>query len=291
MRIHRRAAHLALNVFMPLVAAVQFLTRLPIPITCANADAVFRRSAVFFPAAGLLIGVLTAGAASVLSGLLPLQVNAALLLGLWVMLTGGLHLDGLMDTADGLISHRSRERMLEIMKDSRVGAMGVIACVLALLLKASLLYSLLAGSLVAADTGVQPALAWPQRLALLALVPVWSRAFLPVAISFWPYARTEGSGLGSLFQAVRVRHAAAAFALASAITFACLRLLGGFDGTASLVMCACFAGVSCVIGGVLGAAISRKLGGLTGDVYGALNEMIELALLLGLVAYGFHAGP
>ena len=74
---------------------------------------------------------------------LPTMPAAVLLLAIWVVLTGGLHLDGLMDTADGILSHRPREQMLEIMKDSRVGAMGVIVCVLHLLLKFSLLYTLL----------------------------------------------------------------------------------------------------------------------------------------------------
>ena len=87
---------------------------------------------------------------------------------------------GLMDTADGILSHRPREQMLEIMKDSRVGAMGVIVCVLHLLLKFSLLYTLLDTEHV----GERGSL-----LVLLAIVPIWSRWFMVAAIKNWPYAR------------------------------------------------------------------------------------------------------
>ena len=143
MRTYRYLLRLAFAGFVPLIAALQFLTRLPLPVQLPDSDAVFRRSTVFYPAAGLLIGLLTAGSAWGFSYLFPFYINAALVLILWVFLSGGLHLDGLMDTADGLLSHRSRERMLEIMKDSRVGAMGVVAGVLSALLRVSLLAYLL----------------------------------------------------------------------------------------------------------------------------------------------------
>lgn len=285
----------------PLVAALQFLTRLPLPVRLPDSKTITRRSAMFYPAAGLLIGAFAALAAYALTAALPFYVAAALVLGLWVYLTGGLHLDGWMDTADGLLSYRSRERMLEIMKDSRVGAMGVIACVLLLLTKMMLLAALLDGSWavgiaafepgghagladqrIAGVLAEQPA-ALLQRCLLLSLVPVWSRAFLPAAIVCWPYARQEGAGLGGMFRAVRVRHAAAAFALAVALTMAMLSIGGGWDWREALIACAALATASAFVGGVGAFFVSRKLGGLTGDVYGALNELIELALLLGLV--------
>lgn len=128
--VMRGIRRLAQRLIMPgraFIAALQFLTRLPIPVQVADDPGVFRRSTVFYPAAGLVIGGMVAGIGYGASFVFPAPVNAALLLCIWVLLTGGLHLDGLMDTADGLLSHRSRERMLEIMKDSRVGAMGVIA--------------------------------------------------------------------------------------------------------------------------------------------------------------------
>ena len=125
------------------LAAFQFLTRLPIPVQIDYTERVFQRSSVFYPLVGFVIGLLLLLAGEGLTQVLPTMPAAVLLLAIWVVLTGGLHLDGLMDTADGILSHRPREQMLEIMKDSRVGAMGVIVCVLHLLLKFSLLYTLL----------------------------------------------------------------------------------------------------------------------------------------------------
>lgn len=120
-------------------AAFQFLTRLPVPVTLQYDHAMFRRSVVFYPLVGAVLGLLLSLGGLLLQSFLPPAAAAALMLLLWVAMTGALHLDGLMDTADGILSHRSREQMLEIMKDSRVGAMGVVACVLLLLIKWTLL--------------------------------------------------------------------------------------------------------------------------------------------------------
>jgi cobalamin synthase len=164
--------------------------------------------------------------------------------------------------------------MLEIMKDSRVGAMGVMAGALAVLLRAALLASLLP-------------FAGPGFLAaVLIITPVWSRAFLTTAIAGWPYAREQGAGtggLGGLFRAVAARHAAGAACLAALATAAVAFAAGSGAAIAAA------APIAYGVGAPLAAAASRKLGGLTGDVYGALNECIELALLLGAVAYVYNA--
>ncbi|MBB6734333.1 adenosylcobinamide-GDP ribazoletransferase [Cohnella sp. CBP 2801] len=255
---------------------MQFLTRLPMPSVPRSEegmDADFRRSSVCFPLAGLVIGLLLAALAVLLRNVLPPWVAAVLATAFWIGLTGGLHMDGLMDTADGLLSHRSRERMLEIMKDSRVGAMGVMAGALAVLLRASLLASLLA----AAGPGFLAA-------ALIA-TPVWSRAFLTTAIAGWPYARAQDAGtggLGGLFRSVSARHAAWAAGLA-AIATAAVAFAAGSPAIAAAPP------IAYGLGAPLAAAASRKLGGLTGDVYGALNECIELALLLGAVTFVYNA--
>jgi adenosylcobinamide-phosphate synthase/adenosylcobinamide-GDP ribazoletransferase len=278
--VMRGIRRLAQRLIMPgraFIAALQFLTRLPIPVQVADDPGVFRRSTVFYPAAGLVIGGMVAGIGYGASFVFPAPVNAALLLCIWVLLTGGLHLDGLMDTADGLLSHRSRERMLEIMKDSRVGAMGVIACVLYLLLKWSLLISLLTPVEAHADS---------IALWLLALLPVWSRTFLPAAIVWWPYAR-QGGGLGQWFRSVRKRHALGAIVLAFAITMVGLHGSGLFAPRATMLWSFSMAAAVFMVGGICSLLVSRKLGGLTGDVYGALNELLELVLLL--VVAGFLA--
>nr|WP_193581025.1 adenosylcobinamide-GDP ribazoletransferase [Paenibacillus aceris] len=257
------------------IAAFQFLTRLPIPVQINYTNLVFRRSVVFYPLAGCVIGLLLVLAGQGLSLFLPAMPAAVLLLGLWVILTGGLHLDGLMDTADGILSHRPREQMLEIMKDSRVGAMGVIVAVLHLLLKFSLLYTML--EINKKDGG-------GDGFFLLAIVPIWSRWFMTAAIQGWPYARKE-SGLGSFFQGVSRGHVLISFLVALLTTTIVLGLTHISLATAIWPVLLCFAGCTFITGWLMATYISRKLGGLTGDTYGALNELLEAVLLLGVVIF------
>ncbi|MCP3773712.1 adenosylcobinamide-GDP ribazoletransferase [Paenibacillus sp. MZ04-78.2] len=260
-------------------AAFQFLSRLPVPVKLDSNDALFRRSVVFYPLVGLVLGLITAAAGLLLTSVLPPLPAAALLLGIWVLLTGALHLDGLMDTADGILSHRSRERMLEIMKDSRVGAMGVIAAVLVLLLK----WSLLAEMLPAAAAGSQ----WNLWL-LLALVPLWSRWYMVVAIACWPYARQAGSGMGGFFRGVGAGHAVGSGLVALLLSL-CVVAAGEAFGGLSLPfwhmvgIIVILLAVTMGAGVLISVSIHRKLGGLTGDTYGAMNELLEAALLLVLV--------
>lgn len=253
------------------IAAFQFLTRLPIPLQINYTDHVFRRSVIFYPLAGFVIGFLLLLAGEGLSHVLPALPAAVLLLGLWVVLTGGLHLDGLMDTADGILSHRPREQMLEIMKDSRVGAMGVIVCVLHLLLKFSLLYTLLESKQTSASEG---------GYFLLAIVPIWSRWFMVAAIHGWPYARRE-SGLGSLFQGVNKWHVTGSFIVALLTT----TLYVWIASESIWVVVLSFILSTYLAGWIFATYISRKLGGLTGDTYGALNELLETVLLLGITVF------
>lgn len=157
--------------------ALSFLTRIPVPLRSQPGS--WSRSVRYYPAVGLVIGGMLAGFDLVAAAWFPPWVRGVLLLGLWVWLTGGLHLDGWMDTADGFGSYRPRERTLEIMKDSRVGAMGVIAAILLLLLKASALAS-------------TPGPLWIPLLA----APVIGRWALLPAIHFCPYLTQDGIGKG-----------------------------------------------------------------------------------------------
>jgi cobalamin 5'-phosphate synthase/cobalamin synthase len=260
--------------FAAAVAAFQFLTRLPVPVRVEYTETVFRRSAVFFPLVGFALGIVLSAAGWFLLRIVPAAPAAAVLLCLWVALTGGLHLDGLMDTADGLLSHRSRERMLEIMKDSRVGAMGVMACVLVLVTKGALLFSMME-------------LSWSRSLWLIPLVMLWSRWMMAAAIAGWPYARPE-QGLGALFKGVTLRHAAAGAALSALLTVGLWALWAGLQApsasAAAMVASFVLPPVSAaVVGCGLAAFFHRKLGGLTGDTYGAINELTEAAQLFVIV--------
>ncbi|MGG0815340.1 adenosylcobinamide-GDP ribazoletransferase [Paenibacillus alvei] len=263
-----------------LIAAMQFLTRIPIPKEVPFTNEVLKRSTLFFPIAGGVIGLFIWGAGAGLSLLLPTGPAAAMTLALMLVVTGGLHMDGLMDTADGIFSSRSRERMLEIMKDSRVGAMGVIACVLMLLLKWSLLMILFDAN------------AWH----IWIVIPfIWSRAAMVWAMTNEPYARAE-SGLGSYFQGLTQKHVSASYGCAWVLTAAAVAVMmlpiqvsplmtmpaGIIPGWPWLLLIA-----SPLLGIVSAWGISRylskKLGGLTGDTYGALNECTEMVFLLLLV--------
>ncbi|MNW59321.1 Cobalamin synthase [compost metagenome] len=179
-----------------------------------------------------------------------------------------------MDSADALLSYRSRERMLEIMKDSRVGAMGVLACVLLLLLKASLLAAFIGGSQY-------------YTLPMLLLPPVWSRWYMVRAMARYPAARGN-EGLAAGFAALPLRQERRALLLAALLTLAAAAapLALGAGGTAwpQQLAAACLAPLAAVACGTLAARrISSRLGGLTGDVYGALNELLEAVVLLLLV--------
>ncbi|MNB86232.1 Cobalamin synthase [compost metagenome] len=255
-------------------AAFQFLSRFPVKDGGDFSTELLRRSVVYYPLVGAAIGLSAAAAAAASAWLLPLWPAAVITLILWVGLTGGLHLDGWMDSADALLSYRSRERMLEIMKDSRVGAMGVLACVLLLLLKAALLAAFIGGSRY-------------YELPLLLLPPVWSRWYMVRAMARFPLARGN-EGLAASYDALPVRQERRAMLLAALLTLpaAAAPLVLGAGGVAwpQHLAAACLAPLAAVAcGGYAARKIGSRLGGLTGDVYGALNELLEAALLLLLV--------
>lgn len=225
--------------------AIGFLTTLPVPSHTLPPDAL-RRAGTWFPAVGLLIGALLAGAAWGLGRLFPPAVTAVLVVALWAALTGALHLDGLADCGDGLLPPVRRERRLEIMRDPRVGAFGVTVLVLTLLLKAAALASL--------------TVTWPALL----LAPIWAR-WLILAAARQPSARPEGMGasLGPVLDTQRL-------ALAALLP---LVLTGGVGVWHAPVLAAAGGAVLAALG-VLWLA-QRRLGGVTGDVFGAVVEVSE----------------
>ncbi|MEN1985753.1 adenosylcobinamide-GDP ribazoletransferase [Paenibacillus hubeiensis] len=267
-------------------AAFQFLSRFPVRMQLDFAPPLLRESVVYYPLVGAAIGLAVWLGGALFGTVLPALPAAVLTLTLWVWLTGGLHLDGWMDTADGLLSYRSRERMLEIMKDSRVGAMGVIACVLLLMMKAALL----------ADFIAQGRWAY---VPLLILPMIWSRWFMVCAISGWPNARAD-DGLAALFAGLGERRElrrATARAAWLTVVAGLIALVaawytqphhgligGGMSGHSWWlypVLAAMLLPLAChLLGRWVAGRISDRLGGLTGDTYGAMNELLETALLI-----------
>ncbi|MFD0587142.1 adenosylcobinamide-GDP ribazoletransferase [Paenibacillus sp. GCM10027627] len=255
------------------LAAIQFLTRFPVPVNVPFEKPVLTRSIIYFPFAGLLIGFCLSAAAWAFGLILPPWPAAVLLLALWVALSGGLHLDGWMDTADGVLSHRDRDKMLDIMKDSRVGAMGVLAAVLLLLLKASLLAELLKNS---GRNDIPLG-------ALLIGCACLGRAWMAAAIGGWKPARPN-EGIGRLFNGVNKMSVIHSLFVAAVFSFTSL-MISGINYKISILLLFSALAITFLCGWAMASWLNKKLGGLTGDTYGAMNEAVETALLLAIVIW------
>jgi adenosylcobinamide-GDP ribazoletransferase len=239
------------------IAAFGFLTRLPVPAGAASGVEIGRSVAVF-PVVGLVLGLVLAGGAFLLSGALTPLVLSVLLVALLAALTGGLHLDGLADLFDAVGGGRGdRARMLELMRDSRIGAHGAAALVL-----------LLVAKVVALGHALER-----HDLVTVLVFPALARWAVVPAIVFVPYARAEGLGLG-FTRSGRARDVVAATILMAAAVLALRR---------RAILYAAGASLSVVV--LLAAWLRRRLGGLTGDVYGAAIEMAEVAALVAGGAY------
>ncbi len=207
---------------------------------------------VYFPLVGLLIGVILACINGAFGLFFSPLFTAVLTVAVWFFITGGLHVDGYMDTADGLFSGRGRERMLEIMKDSRVGANGVIA-----------FFFLAALKIVSLAELLQP---WP----LLIAVPAAARFAALVSIFKFPYARSEG--LGRAYAA----HGPSRVLMKGCVAALVPSVLVGILYVPVLVG-------AVVITVLADSYITARLGGVTGDTYGAVIEFTEMLLLVGAV--------
>ncbi|UWQ31661.1 adenosylcobinamide-GDP ribazoletransferase [Leisingera sp. M527] len=239
-----------------ILLALVLLTRLPLPHLPATAFQRQAKAVWAFPLAGLAVSLPAALVASfALHMSLPAAVAAGLALAVQVMLSGAMHEDGLADTADGLWGGFTRDRRLEIMKDSRIGAYGVIALILGFGLR----WSALAALITAAG-------AWP----LLALAML-SRAVMPALMLALPNARAAG-----LSQTVGRPRALPCFLAALLAIVLSLPLIGAAAWPAALAMGASALG--------LGALAKARIGGQTGDILGAAQQFAEVAGLLTLLA-------
>lgn len=238
--------------------ALQFLTRIHIvKQDCWTAED-FGRSTRFFPLVGLMQGVIYL---LVVYLLLPVlgksAIFASLMLILTIAITGGLHYDGFMDTMDGLLSARSRERMLEIMKDSRVGSYGALAAICLILLQWSLLRDI------------------DEAFIFMAVytMPLIGRMGMVLVIASFPYARPEGMGKAFAEMADR-----STLIVAGVTTISAIITLG------QVAMAALVVGLS--VAYLFGRYATAKLGGVTGDVYGAAELLTETSVLATFLAAG-----
>ena len=241
------------------ITALQFLTRIRLVREPACDEQSFGRSVAFFPLVGVIAGSILALVVVATGGWLPATIRSTLIVSLWIIITGGLHCDGLMDTADGALSGRSPERMLEIMKDSRVGAFGVVAMILLVLWKWSLIHDM-------PDSLLAPAL-----IAMMC----FGRFGMVLAILRFPYARAEGMGKAFSLYAGR-RSLLIAIVTVGIVLAAFLKIFGPMVAGSALAAVVAASLFSLLFGGWL----TGKLGGLTGDMYGAATELTEVVVLL-----------
>jgi adenosylcobinamide-GDP ribazoletransferase len=231
------------------LTALSFLTILPVNLKEAPARGALGRAAGWFPWIGAFIGLAAAAILWCLRMVLPEALAAVLAAALWIAFSGGLHLDGLADCCDGLLNASAPERRLEIMKDPRVGTFGAIGLIIAFSLRAVSLYYLGAAAWLA-----------------LPLAGALSRWTLLLAVQ-QPLARP--AGMGADFAAGYSKKQM----LPASLVVLALTVLNGWRGLSALT--------AVLLTTLAVIRLARvRIGGITGDVFGALIESSELAVLL-----------
>ena len=234
------------------VLMVTFLTRIPLKINFEINDDDFTKGIWYMPVIGLLIGIILYGLYFIASQFFSPIVTSAIIIIIYIFITGGLHLDGLADTSDAVFSYRSRERMLEIMKDSHIGTFGVVAIVLYLLGMAAIL----------TDRVPEACL----------FFPLIGRSASLLSCASNSYARTSGMGK-SIIDGTKPKHVIFSIIL-TVISAAALYFISK-NATASIIVIIAFA-TSMISMFAITRSISRKLGGITGDVIGFVIETSSL---------------
>lgn len=241
-------------------AALIFLTRVPIAGTNADAALPSLADASWaFPLVGLVIGAIGGIAYAIAFALgLPALAAALIAVAATALVTGALHEDGLADTADGFGGGATRERKLDIMRDSRIGSFGVIALVVSIGLR----------TIAIADTGTR----WHALLALIAAHAL-ARGVLPAALHKLDPARATGLGA----EAGRPEEKQVLIALGLALVIAVITI--GFRAGLSAAIVAALVAIA------IGWLAQRQIGGQTGDVLGAIEQGAETAALLAAAAW------
>lgn len=240
-----------------LILMLQFFTRIPINKQIDIKDDDFARGTIFFPVVGLVIGMFNAGAywifSKITGGMLPAVISVLVN----VLITGALHLDGLADTCDGVFSARKKERMLEIMKDSRIGTNGSAAIFFDLMLRVVLISSIGKSRIIY----------------LLLIMPIVSRTCLGFLMYISAKAKAQG-GLGSLFIG-KIRRKDSIIAVTICILIS--SVISGYFSILTILLCL-------VLMIVYKNFILSRIDVITGDTLGAANELCEIFVLLIFIA-------
>ena len=243
--------------------AWRFLTSIPVPVTSTYSPTPLELgpSLKYFSLVGLVLGLLWAISDWAFRQILPLPVATALLLAVQAITTGALHLDGLADTCDGLFLSGGPERRLEVMRDSRIGVFGTVGLVTVLLIKYSSIVSLSAE---------------PRFVAIIEIGTI-SRWAMGLAVQRYPYAREHGLGTSFKMGAGPID-----VIISSIVAISADLLLFGPRGILVVAWAWLWSWISA-------SFILSRLPGLTGDTYGAISEVVEIAVLL-LLAGMSHTG-
>ena len=273
-------------------SAIGFLTILPLAPSGAPGSLVSARG--WFPLVGLLLGLILASleilrmlmlqaGSSGWYGYAPLPVTypvflnytillwSVLLVVILVVLTRALHLDGFMDSCDALLGGFDRERRLAILRDPNVGAFAVIGVVCLLLIKVLTIAELPPAILVPPGIAVLPPEGWSVRIPMLLLFPCLSRWAMLLTMELHPYVRSNG--IGTAFFDGEQRRVRWHLILGFTFTLVVSAALAGMVGIVLLA-------AACAVAWGTGAWATRLLGGVTGDIYGAVNELTEVVVLL-----------
>lgn len=234
-----------------ILTAFQFLTLLPITLKDFR-DEDFAESTIYFPLVGFAFGLMLVGLEFILSPLLPLNIVAFIEVAFLAFVTRGLHLDGFADTVDGLGCVKTPEERLEVMKDSHIGTLGAVAVIFLILMKFNAIATI--------DNDL--------KIFTLLIFPVMGRWSMVLAIVF--SSRTSHSGLGSKFQEhIKEKHLMLSSILPCLMTI----YLFGFVGLALLIIIP-------IIVFITYRLLLKSFGKITGDHFGFINEMIEVAVLI-----------
>ena len=244
-----------------LIGIMQFMTRLPIPVD-TGIDEEFHKGMIYFPVVGLVVGIFYYMIGLASQEVFNTYIATIMILIGEVILTGGLHLDGLGDTFDGLYSYRDKERILEIMKDSRLGTNALLAILLVLLLKAGFIYALL-----------EQGLLW-----IILLMPVVARSMQVVACYKTKTPREKG--MGNLFIGkVSMSYLIGTLFVMSVIA-AIVMLIVGEITFLSIVMQLGSVLLLIIAVRLFIRSIYKKIDGITGDILGCICELAELGYLV-----------
>jgi len=254
------------NEIKKFLCAIQFLTI--IKLKSIKWDEEFMaKSVAYFPAVGILIGCILAITYFILSPVFSNTITAVVLIVIEIIFIRGLHLDGFIDTVDGLFGGMNKEERLRIMKDTHPGSFGIIAVVLLILLKFALIFEIL-------NLNDKVSIA-----EILILMPALGRYAMLIPMAIFPYARNNGTAHWTKFVKFREILTASLFMISSVILISVFLNLKIF---LLILLIALMIGLL-IFSLMLSKYIASKIGGMTGDTYGALTEISEIFVLFAFV--------